>query len=44
MLAVENLVAGYGRTGELWGFARWGVIPDVVTLGKPMATATRSPR
>ena len=28
--------SGYGRTGELWGFTRWGVTPDIVTLGKPM--------
>ena len=28
--------SGHGRTGELWGFSRWGVTPDIVTLGKPM--------
>ena len=28
---------GYGRTGPgLWRFARSGVVPDLVTLGKPM--------
>jgi hypothetical protein len=28
---------GFGRTGEsMWGFGRHGVIPDLVTLGKPM--------
>jgi 4-aminobutyrate aminotransferase-like enzyme len=29
--------AGHGRLGpELWSFARHGIAPDVVTLGKPM--------
>ena len=29
--------AGHGRTGEhLWSFVGSGVVPDVVTLGKPM--------
>ena len=28
---------GYGRTGPgLWRFAQSGVVPDLVTLGKPM--------
>jgi 4-aminobutyrate aminotransferase-like enzyme len=28
---------GFGRCGHgLWGFARHGVIPDMVTMGKPM--------
>ena len=29
--------AGHGRTGEaMWAFERFGVVPDFVTLGKPM--------
>src|SRR6185369_2028390 len=29
--------AGHGRTGtHLWSFAQYGIVPDVVTLGKPM--------
>jgi 4-aminobutyrate aminotransferase-like enzyme len=29
--------AGHGRLGpDLWSFARHGIAPDVVTLGKPM--------
>jgi 4-aminobutyrate aminotransferase-like enzyme len=28
---------GFGRTGEhMWGFQRHGLVPDIVTLGKPM--------
>jgi 4-aminobutyrate aminotransferase-like enzyme/Ser/Thr protein kinase RdoA (MazF antagonist) len=33
----DEVQAGFGRTGEfMWGFQRHGVIPDIVTLGKPM--------
>jgi 4-aminobutyrate aminotransferase-like enzyme len=28
---------GFGRCGEqMWGFARHGLVPDLVTMGKPM--------
>jgi 4-aminobutyrate aminotransferase-like enzyme/Ser/Thr protein kinase RdoA (MazF antagonist) len=36
LFIADEVQSGYGRTGELWGFTRWGVSPDVVTLGKPM--------
>ncbi len=33
----DEVQAGHGRTGEgMWAFERFGVIPDFVTLGKPM--------
>ncbi len=32
----DEVQAGYGRTGEMWAFDRFGVVPDFVTLGKPM--------
>ncbi len=33
----DEVQAGYGRSGpQLWRFARAGVTPDLVTLGKPM--------
>ena len=32
----DEVQSGLGRTGEMWGFTRWGVAPDIVTLGKPM--------
>jgi 4-aminobutyrate aminotransferase-like enzyme/Ser/Thr protein kinase RdoA (MazF antagonist) len=33
----DEVQAGHGRTGEaLWSFERFGVVPDFVTLGKPM--------
>ncbi len=33
----DEVQPGFGRTGSaLWGFARHGVVPDIVTMGKPM--------
>ncbi len=33
----DEVQAGHARTGEtMWAFERFGVIPDFVTLGKPM--------
>lgn len=33
----DEVQAGFGRTGtHMWGFQRHGLIPDIVTLGKPM--------
>jgi 4-aminobutyrate aminotransferase-like enzyme/Ser/Thr protein kinase RdoA (MazF antagonist) len=36
LFVADEVQSGHGRTGEMWGFARWNVVPDVVTLGKPM--------
>jgi 4-aminobutyrate aminotransferase-like enzyme/Ser/Thr protein kinase RdoA (MazF antagonist) len=33
----DEVQSGHGRTGDaLWSFDRFGVVPDFVTLGKPM--------
>ncbi|PLR46674.1 aspartate aminotransferase family protein [Chimaeribacter arupi] len=33
----DEVQPGFGRTGEaFWGFARHGIVPDIVTTGKPM--------
>jgi 4-aminobutyrate aminotransferase-like enzyme len=37
LFVADEVQSGYGRIGDgMWGFAAWGVTPDVVTLGKPM--------
>jgi 4-aminobutyrate aminotransferase-like enzyme len=34
----DEVQPGFGRTGShWWGYQRHGVVPDIVTLGKPMA-------
>lgn len=37
LVVADEVQPGFGRTGAgLWGFARHGVTPDIVTMGKPM--------
>ncbi|HET7567412.1 MAG TPA: aminotransferase class III-fold pyridoxal phosphate-dependent enzyme [Gaiellaceae bacterium] len=37
LFVADEVQAGHGRTGEhLWSFAAHGLVPDLVTLGKPM--------
>lgn len=37
LLICDEVQPGFGRTGtHMWGHQRAGVVPDVVTLGKPM--------
>lgn len=33
----DEVQPGFTRTGDFWGFTRHGVVPDLVTMGKPMA-------
>lgn len=37
LFIADEVQAGFGRTGDaMWGFQRHGLVPDIVTLGKPM--------
>jgi 4-aminobutyrate aminotransferase-like enzyme len=37
LFIADEVQPGFGRMGEgMWGFARHGVVPDIVTMGKPM--------
>jgi len=37
LFIADEVQPGFGRTGDaMWGFARHGVTPDMVTMGKPM--------
>lgn len=37
LFIADEVQPGFGRTGEgMWGFQRHGIVPDIVTMGKPM--------
>jgi len=37
LFIADEVQSGFGRTGDyLWGFQRHKIIPDIITLGKPM--------
>jgi acetylornithine/succinyldiaminopimelate/putrescine aminotransferase len=36
LLIFDEIQAGYGRTGSLWAFEQYGVVPDVMLLAKGM--------
>jgi acetylornithine/N-succinyldiaminopimelate aminotransferase len=36
MLILDEIQAGFGRTGTLWGFEQYGIVPDILLLGKAL--------
>jgi 4-aminobutyrate aminotransferase/(S)-3-amino-2-methylpropionate transaminase len=34
LLVSDEMICGFGRTGRWFGCEHWGVVPDVVTMGK----------
>jgi 4-aminobutyrate aminotransferase/diaminobutyrate-pyruvate transaminase/4-aminobutyrate aminotransferase/(S)-3-amino-2-methylpropionate transaminase len=49
LLVCDEVQAGFGRTGTLWGFEHYGVVPDLACFGKgissslPLAAVTGRP-
>lgn len=39
LLIFDEVQAGFGRTGKLWGFEHYGVTPDLVTFGKGISSS-----
>jgi 4-aminobutyrate aminotransferase / (S)-3-amino-2-methylpropionate transaminase / 5-aminovalerate transaminase len=39
MLVCDEVQAGFGRTGKLWGFEHYGIVPDLTTWGKGISSS-----
>lgn len=36
LLVLDEVQAGFGRTGKLWGFENFDIVPDILVLGKAL--------
>lgn len=36
LIIFDEVQSGFGRTGKMWAYESTGIVPDIVTMGKPM--------
>jgi 4-aminobutyrate aminotransferase/diaminobutyrate-pyruvate transaminase/4-aminobutyrate aminotransferase/(S)-3-amino-2-methylpropionate transaminase len=39
LLACDEVQAGFGRTGRFWAFEHYGIVPDLVAMGKGISSS-----
>ncbi len=39
VLILDEVQAGFGRTGKMWGFEHNGIVPDIMCLGKGISSS-----
>ena len=39
VMTFDEVQAGFGRTGTMWGFEHYGVVPDLMCLGKGISSS-----
>jgi taurine--2-oxoglutarate transaminase len=39
LLIADEVMSGFGRTGEWWAVDHWGVVPDLITMAKGLTSS-----
>ena len=39
LLVCDEVQAGFGRCGTMWGFEHYGIVPDLATFGKGISSS-----